>query len=75
MVSELVCLVEGAIVLCVYYTYNPGVTHAMISLGDRVVVLKRDRKACCYGRKEGRHAVHLLLYLIGHCFGNWKANI
>jgi len=48
---------------------------ANIKLGERVVVLKRGSKACCYGRKEGRHAVHLLLYLQGHCFGNWKVNI
>jgi hypothetical protein len=57
MVSELVCLVEGAIILCAHYTFNPGVT---ISLGDRVVVLKRGREACCYGRKEGRYAVLLI---------------
>lgn len=56
MVSELVCLVEGAIILCAYYTFNPGVTHVMISLRDRVVVLKKGRKARCYGRKEGRQA-------------------
>jgi len=39
------------------------------------VVLKRGRKASWYGRKDGGHAVHLLLYLQGHCFGNWKADI
>jgi hypothetical protein len=47
IVSELVCLVGGAIILCAYYKFNPGVTHVMISLGDRVLVLKTGRKARC----------------------------
>ena len=66
------CLTEQ---YCIYCICVEHFGMANIKLGERVVVLKRGSKACCYGRKEGRHAVHLLLYLQGHCFGNWKVNI